>query len=173
VLVAHRAAINAVSIDHDYIVSASGDRSIMLWDANTGKLLRTLENHHTRGFASLPYCAAINLLTLFCRIASIDFKFPYILSGSSDKHLRLFDLKTQQGWSTCNQYDFILRFVLPSFYLCLRSNSNACHTCGTPLSMCNSIVDGIPSLHADLVRSVVIGEEFVLSGSYDMSIKVW
>jgi WD40 repeat protein len=55
VLVAHRAAVNAVSIDRDLIASASGDRSIMLWDASTGKLLRTLENHHSRGFASLLY----------------------------------------------------------------------------------------------------------------------
>lgn len=27
-------------------------------------------------------------------------------------------------------------------------------------------------VHADLVRSVTLGEEFVLSGSYDLSIKV-
>lgn len=50
VLRAHRAAVNAVSISESRIVSASGDRSVRLWDAKTGKLLRTLENHHTRGY---------------------------------------------------------------------------------------------------------------------------
>ncbi|PFH51687.1 hypothetical protein AMATHDRAFT_58451 [Amanita thiersii Skay4041] len=82
VLGAHRAAVNAVSIYKTLIVSGSGDRSIRLWDAQTGRLLRTFDEHHTRG------------------IASIDFKPPYILSGSSDKHLRLFDMTTLQGWFT-------------------------------------------------------------------------
>jgi WD40 repeat protein len=54
VLGAHRAAVNAVSISRHLIVSGSGDRSIRLWDANTGKLLRTLENHHSRGYVFFP-----------------------------------------------------------------------------------------------------------------------
>lgn len=33
-------------------------------------------------------------------------------------------------------------------------------------------MDRIRCVHADLVRSVALGEEFVLSGSYDLSIKV-
>ena len=49
VLGAHRSAVNAVSLSGSYIVSASGDRSMRLWDAETGKLLRTFENHHSRG----------------------------------------------------------------------------------------------------------------------------
>ncbi|KAJ7766655.1 F-box/WD repeat-containing protein 11 [Mycena metata] len=87
VLGAHRAAVNAVSLSDTLIVSGSGDRSVRLWDATTGKLLRTFENHHTRG------------------IASIDFMAPYVASGSSDKHLRLFDITTFQGWSTSPEYD--------------------------------------------------------------------
>ena len=49
VLGAHRSAVNAVSLSGSFIVSASGDRSMRLWDAETGKLLRTFENHHSRG----------------------------------------------------------------------------------------------------------------------------
>jgi WD40 repeat protein len=49
VLGAHRAAVNAVSIWQNLIVSGSGDRSVKLWDANTGKLLRSLDNYHGRG----------------------------------------------------------------------------------------------------------------------------
>ncbi|KAH7923535.1 WD40 repeat-like protein [Leucogyrophana mollusca] len=46
---AHRAAVNAVSIVGDVIVSASGDRSVRVWDARTGALMNTFEDHHERG----------------------------------------------------------------------------------------------------------------------------
>ena len=52
---AHRAAVNAISIHGSFIVSTSGDHSIILWDANTGEPLRTFANHHTRGFVNSPY----------------------------------------------------------------------------------------------------------------------
>lgn len=52
VLYCHRAAVNAVAMSATHIVSASGDRSIRLWDAETGTLLRTFENHHGRGYVS-------------------------------------------------------------------------------------------------------------------------
>ncbi|KAG5642882.1 hypothetical protein DXG03_001924 [Asterophora parasitica] len=51
VLAAHRAAVNAVSISDDLIASGSGDKSIKVWEAKTGKLLRTFDAHHTRGYA--------------------------------------------------------------------------------------------------------------------------
>ncbi|KAI0070953.1 WD40 repeat-like protein [Panus rudis PR-1116 ss-1] len=86
----HRAAVNAVAISPEYIISASGDRSMKLWKAQTGELVRTFESHHGRG------------------IASIDFKPPHILSGSSDKHLRFLDLTTSQGWSTSPDFDLPL-----------------------------------------------------------------
>ena len=136
---AHRAAVNAVSISKSLIVSGSGDRSIRLWDAESGKLLRTFENHHSRG------------------IASIDFVPPLVVSGSSDKHLRLFDISNSQGWSTCPPTPFL--------------NYVGCQTCGGMLTNVPAAASG-DRMHEDLVRSVALGDEFVLSGSYDLSIKV-
>ena len=49
VLRKHRAAVNAVSIYKNLIVSGSGDRSVRLWDLETGNVLRTYDSHHTRG----------------------------------------------------------------------------------------------------------------------------
>jgi WD40 repeat protein len=61
VLGSHRAAVNAVSLSGTLIVSGSGDRSIRLWDAVTGKLLRTFENHHSRGYVIIaPHINMIN-----------------------------------------------------------------------------------------------------------------
>ncbi|TCD68452.1 hypothetical protein EIP91_010738 [Steccherinum ochraceum] len=139
----HRAAVNAVCLsdDYDYIVSASGDRSLRLWDAEKGTLLHTFADHHGRG------------------IASIDFKLPYILSGSSDKHLRLVDITTSLGW--CTSPDSV-------------TTSGVCETCG------NAVAPAAPHLssqrrraHQDLVRSVALNYDFVVSGSYDFTVKVW
>ncbi|KIL67166.1 hypothetical protein M378DRAFT_74224 [Amanita muscaria Koide BX008] len=185
VLREHRAAVNAVSIYMNLIVSGSGDRSIRLWDAESGRLLRTFDNHHNRG------------------IASIDFKPPYILSGSSDKHLRLFDMTTLQGWligssSRSHNHNQYHHHGGPAT---LRSNETilVCRGCGgndvrvlrgiraqaypagrgpkITSAGSSSFGSGFTpnwfSEHKDLVRSVALGEKFVISGSYDRTIKVW
>lgn len=222
VLGAHRAAVNAVSISDTLIVSGSGDRSIRLWDANTGNLLRTFENHHSRGYAAFSHFLMI-LAEKFCSIASIDFKPPYVLSGSSDKHLRLFDIATLHGWSTSPEFDnisglvgqghdlgssqaghlsssFVPDFqsqpmpnagnnelltsgfnIAPTFAFGLEGQAVLCQACGNSgLVALGGGVSGRQGtnnvhknvLHRDLVRTVAFGDEFVLSGSYDLSIKV-
>ncbi|KAJ7264892.1 WD40-repeat-containing domain protein [Mycena haematopus] len=152
VLGAHRAAVNAVSLSDTLIVSGSGDRSVRLWDAATGKLLRTFDNHHTRG------------------IASIDFIAPYVVSGSSDKHLRLFDITTFQGWSTSPEYD-----VGPPPAAPLAPGGAVCTVCGNTDAELGRGQQQQQRcvVHSDLVRSVALGPDFVLSGSYDLTIKVW
>ncbi|KAG7448286.1 WD40 repeat-like protein [Guyanagaster necrorhizus] len=161
---AHRAAVNAVSISQTLIVSGSGDRSVRLWDTKTGSLLRTFENHHTRG------------------IASIDSKLPYVLSGSSDKHLRLFDITTLQGWSTSP--DVSLEGNAPATNTPLTTSfplqngqvgTHVCRSCGSTnvQPAATSSHAETRCMHGDLVRSVALGDNFVMSGSYDLTIKVW
>ncbi|KAF7329314.1 F-box/WD repeat-containing protein 11 [Mycena kentingensis (nom. inval.)] len=169
VLGAHRAAVNAVSLSDTLIVSGSGDRSVRLWDATTGKLLRTFENHHTRG------------------IASIDFVAPYVVSGSSDKHLRLFDILSFGGWSTSPEYDVhghghasssaSLPLPLPAGSA---AGISVCAACGASPSASSSSTHSSSrhrpianTTHTDLVRSVALGPSFIVSGSYDLTIKVW
>ena len=40
-----RAAVNAIDFDKQYIVSASGDRTIKVWSTSSGELVHTLEGH--------------------------------------------------------------------------------------------------------------------------------
>ncbi|KAG2363449.1 WD40-repeat-containing domain protein [Suillus spraguei] len=180
---AHRAAVNAVSVVGDVIVSGSGDRSVRVWNANTGALISTFEEHHARG------------------IASIEFKPPYLLSGSSDMHLRMFDIASSQGWSTNPEFNtipsataststssqshaqdniamipgqgtapFFLHSSLTRFDT-MRPDANTvvCHACGSH----GLTARREQERHTHLVRSVALGEEFAVSGSYDLTIKVW
>ena len=137
-------------------------------------------------------------------IASIDFVPPTVLTGSSDKHVRLFDMSTLQGWATSPDCDS----PTPAPFL-FESSSNpvsntigessssnsaysdtntssvpvvapglVCQTCGSDridlasTSPLGVAMNRVRSGHRDLVRTVVLGQEFVLSGSYDASIKV-
>jgi WD40 repeat protein len=153
VLGAHRAAVNAVSLSHNFIVSGSGDRSIRLWDAETGKLLKKFENHHSRG------------------IASIDFQGPsHVVSGSSDRHLRVFDVATNGGWGTADNHDTAAAAALAG-------TGATCTSCGQSRTESGSasvrtVAERERAVHGDLVRSVALGEDWVVSGSYDKTIKV-
>lgn len=153
VLGAHRAAVNAVSLSHTFIVSGSGDRSIRLWDAETGKLLKKFENHHSRG------------------IASIDFRAPgQVVSGSSDRHLKVFDVSTYAGWGTAEPHEAVSSAALAG-------SGMPCQSCGgvredsSPITS-RPVVERERAAHGDLVRSVALGDDWVVSGSYDKTIKV-
>lgn len=65
----HNSAVNVIDFDEKYIVSASGDRRIKIWDTMNGTLLRTLRGHE-RGIACLQYRDGL------------------IISGGSDNSIR-------------------------------------------------------------------------------------
>ena len=70
--IGHVAAVNAVQIKGDLIVSASGDRSIKMWNVSNGRLHKSIAGH-AKG------------------IACVQFDSRRIVSGSSDNTVRIFD----------------------------------------------------------------------------------
>ncbi|KAL7747762.1 hypothetical protein RI367_006886 [Sorochytrium milnesiophthora] len=71
----HAAAVNAIQVSGDTVVSASGDRKIKLWSIKNKTCIGTLEGHG-RG------------------IACVAFDGRYIVSGSSDQTIRVWDIQT-------------------------------------------------------------------------------
>ncbi|KAL4976659.1 WD40-repeat-containing domain protein [Aspergillus desertorum] len=71
-LVGHTAAVNAIQIHEDEIVSASGDRLIKIWNIRNGACKKTLIGHE-KG------------------IACVQFDSRRIVSGSNDNTIRIFD----------------------------------------------------------------------------------
>jgi len=82
-LLGHRAAVNVIDFDRRYIVSASGDRTIKVWDMSTCEFVRTL-NGHKRGIACLQYRDSL------------------VVSGSSDNSIRFV---TSLNVIVCNYFD--------------------------------------------------------------------
>ncbi|WPH00526.1 Hypothetical protein R9X50_00335500 [Acrodontium crateriforme] len=95
-LTGHNAAVNAVMIHEDTIVSASGDRTIRSWDINTGKFKRTYTGH-TKG------------------IACVQFDGRRIVSGSSDNTVRIFDAKHAAEVACLSGHDNLVRTVQARF----------------------------------------------------------
>jgi len=92
----HNAAVNAIQIYKNEIVSASGDRKIMLWDIHTGTRIRTFLGH-LKG------------------IACVQYDGRRIVSGSSDQTVRIFDSNTAAEVATLNGHRDLVRTVQAEF----------------------------------------------------------
>lgn len=92
----HNAAVNAIQILGDEIVSASGDRKIMLWNIKNGTLTRAYPGH-TKG------------------IACVQYDGRRIVSGSSDCTVRIFDSSTTAELATLEGHRNLVRTVQAQF----------------------------------------------------------
>ena len=88
VLEGHTDCVNSVAIKDNLIISGSWDKTIRIWELDSGKCLKTLEGH-----------------TNFVR--SVAIKYNLIISGSDDNTIRIWDidsgvcLKTLEGHTYC------------------------------------------------------------------------
>jgi WD40 repeat protein len=73
VLEGHRSWVKSVYVQDNLIISGSGDKTIRIWDINTGKCLKTLEGHY--GW-----------------VKSVFAKDNLVISGSNDNTIRIWDI---------------------------------------------------------------------------------
>ena len=92
----HQAAVNAVQIHGNTIISASGDRSIKAWDIDRGRFVRTYAGH-TKG------------------IACVQFDGRRIVSGSSDNTVRIFDAETGAEVACLSHHHNLVRTLQARF----------------------------------------------------------
>ncbi|KAF2020712.1 WD40 repeat-like protein [Aaosphaeria arxii CBS 175.79] len=92
----HGAAVNAIQILDGQIVSASGDRSVKVWDVRTGACSRTFTGH-SKG------------------IACVQFDGRRIVSGSSDETVRIFDRATGAEVACLHGHSNLVRTVQAQF----------------------------------------------------------
>ena len=92
----HHAAVNAVHIFQDKLVSASGDRFIKVFDIHTGVSTALCSGHH-KG------------------IACVQFDGKRIVSGSSDDTIRIFDPVSQAEVACLEGHKKLVRTIQASF----------------------------------------------------------
>lgn len=96
VLDGHGAAVNAVQIHGNEIVSASGDRQIKVWDWPKQFCQRTFQGHN-KG------------------IACVQYDGRRIISGSSDNEVKVFDRETGLEVATLRGHGNLVRTVQAGF----------------------------------------------------------
>ena len=92
----HHAAVNAVMIHGNIIVSASGDRTTKAWDLHTGDVVKNFVGH-TKG------------------IACVQFDGRRIVSGSSDQTVRIYDAASQAEVACLTGHHHLVRTVQARF----------------------------------------------------------
>ena len=161
-LIGHNAAVNAIQVHEDRIVSASGDRKIFLWSISQGQLLRQFSGH-TKG------------------IACVQFDGKRIVSGSSDKTVRVFDSGTGAELAVLAGHRELVRTVQADFAdspgsdVDYKAQAKAYDKEIAQLRRAGKLRAGMLSaMGADLPRGGG-GNEWskIVSGSYDETVTIW
>ena len=92
----HGAAVNAIQIYKDELVSASGDRNIRIWNIHTGESATKMEAH-TKG------------------IACVQYDGMRIVSGSSDKTIRIWDPVSRTEVARLDGHANLVRTIQAAF----------------------------------------------------------
>jgi len=129
----------ADNIEKQYIISGSEDKTIKIWDLSTFELVETLEGHNY-SVISIAVSGINNIADKFGNIISEQ----YIISGSSDKTIKIWDLSTFELVTTLEGHTHNVNSVA---------------------------VSGIINT-ADKFGNI-ISKQYIISGSYDRTIKIW
>ena len=92
----HGAAVNAIHIFNDQLVSASGDRNVKVFDIHTGVCTAVCRGH-TKG------------------IACVQYDGKRIVSGSSDNTIRIYDPATQAEVACLQGHTRLVRTIQSAF----------------------------------------------------------
>ena len=92
----HTAAVNAIHIYKDQLVSASGDRSLKIWNIHTG-VCKSIRKAHMKG------------------IACVQYDGKRIVSGSSDNSIRIWDPISRAEVATLDGHSRLVRTIQSSF----------------------------------------------------------
>ena len=172
----HSAAVNAIHIYKDQLVSASGDRFVKIWNIHTGECTATCRGHQ-KG------------------IACIQYDGKRIISGSSDNTIRIYDPATQAEVACLQGHTRLVRTIQSAFedapggkeelqmeaaevdrqfFLANGSEEMASQARGRPRNPGSSQPKDIMAVGAKLPPGGG-GSRWgrILSGSYDETIIIW
>ncbi|KAJ1663106.1 hypothetical protein EV178_005281 [Coemansia sp. RSA 1646] len=150
----HGVAINAIHLHGDRLVSASGDRTIKVWDLTTRACVLTLADH-TRG------------------VACLDFDGTCIVSGSSDRTIRVWDAVT----GVCrrvihNAHTDLVRTVMLSRKMDIVVSGSYDESIKIWSLSTGALLHKIKNVHTSRVFKLMFDRSRIVSCSHDRSVSI-
>ncbi|KAJ2298270.1 hypothetical protein IWW55_004522 [Coemansia sp. RSA 2706] len=153
-LAGHAVAINAISLHGDMLVSASGDRTVRLWDLATRTCVRTLDEH-TRG------------------VATLDFDGAYIVSGSSDRSIRIWNARTGACERTiANAHADLVRTVMFDRTMDVLVSGSYDETIKVWSFSTGALIHKFKNVHTSRVFKLMFDRTRIVSCSHDRSVSI-
>ena len=144
------------SPDRKYVVSGSEDKTINIWEIETGRCIRTLEGHTD---------------TVYAVCYSPDGK--YIASGSGDGTIKLWEVSSGSCVKTLKAKTVVtsLSYSPDGRYVASGSWDKTIKLWDVASGECIKVFAG----HTDLINSVCYSPngKYIVSGSKDKTIKLW
>jgi WD40 repeat protein len=155
----HKSVVTSIAFSPNgkYIISGSSDKTLKLWDVNTGECIRTFRGH----------IDAVNSVTF-----SSDGR--YVLSGSWDSAIKLWDVNTGEcirtfrghtGWVNSVTFSSDGRYIVSG------SSDKTLKLWDVNTGECIRTFRG----HTGSIRSVNFSPngKYIISGSSDKTLKLW
>ncbi len=158
-LVGHSSSVYAVALSADgkYVISGSHDKTLKVWNWQTGEQLLTLEGHSS----------LVTALTI-----TPDGK--YVISGSDDKTLKVWNWQTGEQLLTLEGHSSLvtaLTITPDGKYVISGSDDKTLKVWNWQTGEQLLTLEG----HSSLVKAVALSADgkYVISGSGDKTLKVW
>ncbi|KAK3862746.1 hypothetical protein Pcinc_031420 [Petrolisthes cinctipes] len=143
--------ITCLQFNYNIIVSGSDDNTLKVWNATSGKCMRTLTGH-TGG------------------VWSSQMSGNLIVSGSTDRMLRVWDAETGECFHTLYGHTSTVRCLhLHGSRVVSGSRDATLRVWDVNSGVCEHVLVG----HVAAVRCVQYNGKLVVSGAYDYMVKVW
>ncbi|KAJ2785004.1 hypothetical protein GGI15_002070 [Coemansia interrupta] len=153
-LVGHGVAINAIHLHDDILVSASGDRTVRVWNLETRTCTKTL-SAHTRG------------------VACLDFDGKYIVSGSSDRSLRVWNIETGECERTIGSaHSDLVRTVMFDRRMDIMVSGSYDESIKIWRFSTGELIHKIRNVHTSRVFKLMFDRTRIVSCSHDRSISI-
>ncbi|KAJ1814623.1 hypothetical protein LPJ75_002691 [Coemansia sp. RSA 2598] len=150
----HAVAINAVHLHGDTLVSASGDRTIRVWDLAARSCTMTLAGH-ARG------------------VACVDFDGAYIVSGSSDRTIRIWNATTGRCERTISSaHSDLVRTVMLNRNMDVMVSGSYDETIKIWRLSTGALIHKIKNVHTSRVFKLMFDRSRIVSCSHDRSISI-
>jgi len=177
--IGHREWVRMVrpNLDGSLIASCSNDQTVRVWVMQTGECKAELREHDhvVECVAWAPESAVPNI----CAAAGIEVRKneasgPYLVSGSRDKTLRIWDVSTQQCLFTLIGHDNWVRGVMfqpKGKYLMSTSDDKTLRVWDIRNRRCHKTL----SAHEHFVTTIDVhkSKPYVATGSVDLLVKIW